>query len=158
MKTNVLKSSSVQRVITFRLIEIIHVSTCFSWINVCQIQINTSKLKERRKKETLLDSNPQLLCAKDSLLTIGLSRNCIFLTFVKVIVLQSKAHILRRFTKIGRKVIEYSYVSGQCRQTILLLLPRSNDNVYICLFVNIAIKTLGWHIQQWSGVVLKTIA
>ena len=27
-------------------------------------------------------------------------------------------YILRRFPKIGRKVIEYSYVSGQCRQTI----------------------------------------
>ena len=27
---------------------------------------------------------------------------------------------------------------------------------YICLFVNIEIKTLGWHIKQ-SGVVLKTI-
>ena len=31
---------------------------------------------------------------------------------------QSKAHILRRIPKIGRKVIEYSYVSGQCGQTI----------------------------------------
>ena len=37
-----------------------------------------------------------------------------------------------------------------------IVLPRSNDHVYICLFVNIEIKTLGWHIQQ-SGVVLKTI-
>ena len=35
-------------------------------------------------------------------------------------------------------------------------IPRSNDHVYICLFVNIDIKTLGWHIQQ-SGVVLKSI-
>ena len=34
------------------------------------------------------------------------------------------------------------------------VLPRSN--VYICLFVNIEVKTLGWHIQQ-PGVVLKTI-
>ena len=31
-----------------------------------------------------------------------------------------------------------------------------NDHVYICLFVNIEIKTVGWHIQQ-SGVVLKTV-
>ena len=31
-------------------------------------RIKTSKLKERRKKETLLDSNPHLLSAKDSLL------------------------------------------------------------------------------------------
>ena len=31
---------------------------------------------------------------------------------------KSKAHLLRRFLKIGRKVIEYSYISGQCRQTI----------------------------------------
>ena len=40
--------------------------------------------------------------------------------FIKVIVPQSKAHILRRFRKIGRKVIEYAYVSGQCRQIIFL--------------------------------------
>ena len=31
-------------------------------------RIKTSKLKERRKKETLLDSNPHLLSAKDGLL------------------------------------------------------------------------------------------
>ena len=37
-----------------------------------------------------------------------------------------------------------------------IVLPGSNDHVYICLFVNIEIKALGWHIQQ-SGVVLKTI-
>ena len=37
-----------------------------------------------------------------------------------------------------------------------IVLPRSNDHVYICLFVNIGIKTIGWHIQQ-SGVVLKTV-
>ena len=37
-----------------------------------------------------------------------------------------------------------------------IVLPRSNDHVYICLFVNIEIKTVGWHIQQ-SGVVLKTV-
>ena len=36
----------------------------------------------------------------------------------KIIVPQSKAHILQIFPKIGRKVIEYSYVSGQCKQTI----------------------------------------
>ena len=29
-----------------------------------------------------------------------------------------------------------------------IVLPRSNAHVYICLFVNIEIKTLGWHIQQ----------
>ena len=33
---------------------------------------------------------------------------------------------------------------------------RSNDHVYICLFVNIEIKTVGWHNQQ-SSVVLKTV-
>ena len=38
----------------------------------------------------------------------------------------------------------------------IIVLPRSNDHVYICLFVNIEIKTLGWHVQQ-SGVVLKII-
>ena len=38
----------------------------------------------------------------------------------------------------------------------VIVLPRSNDRVYICFFVNIEIKTLGLHIQQ-SGVVLKAI-
>ena len=47
------------------------------------------------------------------------------------------------------------------RETKSLLKPsivrtRSNDHVYICLFVNIEIKTVDWHIQQ-SGVVLKTV-
>ena len=32
---------------------------------------------------------------------------------------QSKAHVLRRLPTIGRMVIEYAYVSGQCRQTVL---------------------------------------
>ena len=54
-------------------------------------------------------------------------------TCIKVIVPQSKAHILRRFTKIGRKGIEYSYVSGQCRQTIYSFSLFCN---YVCLFVN----------------------
>ena len=54
-------------------------------------------------------------------------------TCIKVIVPQSKAHILRRFTKIGRKGIEYSYVSGQCRQTIYSFSLFCN---YDCLFVN----------------------
>ena len=35
-------------------------------------------------------------------------------------------------------------------------LTRPYDYVYICLFVNIKIKTFGWHIQK-SGVVLKTV-
>ena len=30
----------------------------------------------------------------------------------------------------------------------ILVLPRSYDHVYICLFVNTEIKTLGWYIQQ----------
>ena len=51
-------------------------------------------------------------------------RGIVFFSFITVIVQQSKAHILRRFPKIGRKVIEYSYVSGQCRQTILFCQPR----------------------------------
>ena len=38
---------------------------------------------------------------------------------------------------------------------MVVVLPRSNDHVYICLFVNVEIKTSGWHIQQ-AGVVLKT--
>ena len=66
----------------------------------------------------LLDSNPHLLSAKDSLLSIRLSRNCEIFSYMTVIVSQSKAHILRKLPKIGRKVIEYAYVSGQCRQTI----------------------------------------
>ena len=86
-------------------------------------------LEKRKKKITLLDSNPHLLSAKDSLLqvhvSIRLSRNCIFFPFIKVIVPQSKAHFLRRFSKIGRKVIEYSYVSGQCRQTIHMFMSLS---------------------------------
>ena len=84
-------------------------------------RIKTSKLKERRKNETLMDSNPHLLSAKDSLLSIKAFENCIFFSFIKIIVAQSKAHILRRFPKIRRKVIEYLYVSGQCRQTIFIL-------------------------------------
>ena len=35
-----------------------------------------------------------------------------------------------------------------------IVLPRSNGYVYICLFVNIEIKTYGWHIQK-SGVVFE---
>ena len=37
-----------------------------------------------------------------------------------------------------------------------IVLPRSNDHVYICLFVNIEIITLGAHNQQ-PDVVLKTV-
>ena len=54
---------------------------------------------------------------------------------------QSKAHILRRLSKIGRKVIEYAYVSGQCRQTInvnvfavITKYPRPSDNWIIKAF------------------------
>ena len=50
---------------------------------------------------------------------------------IKVIVPQSKAHILLRLPKIRRMVIEYSYVSGQCRQTIKITL----------LLVNIIVNT-----------------
>ena len=80
MTTKVLKSSSVQRVITFRLIKIIHVSTCVSnkYIHVyTKLRIKTNKQikKKGEKKEMLQDSNPHLLSAKDSLLSIRLSRN-----------------------------------------------------------------------------------
>ena len=44
-------------------------------------------------------------------------------------------------------------VRGPFKDIVLL---RYYDYVYICLFVNIEIKTLRWHIQK-SGVVLKTI-
>ena len=81
----------------------------------------TSQLKRKKKKnEMLLDSNPHLLSVNDSLLSIRLSRNCVIFSFINVIVPQSKAHVLRKFPKIGRKVIEYAYVSGQCRQIIAL--------------------------------------
>ena len=66
----------------------------------------------------VLDSNPHLLSAKYSLLSIRLSRNCDFLVHQSYLP-QSKAHILRRLPTIGRKVISHAYVSGQCRQTII---------------------------------------
>ena len=78
----------------------------------------------------LFDSNPHLLSGKDSLLSIRQSRNCDF-SCIKVIVPQSKAHILLRLPKIGRNVIEYSYVSGQYRQTIKITL----------ILVNIIVNT-----------------
>ena len=37
-----------------------------------------------------------------------------------------------------------------------IVLSKSNDHVFICLVVNIEIKTVGWHIEQ-SGLVLKTV-
>ena len=43
-----------------------------------------------------------------------------------------------------------------CNQSEGIVLPRSNDYVYICLLVLIKIKTFGWHIQK-SDVILKTI-
>ena len=46
-------------------------------------------------------------------------------------------------------------LSGYGLLKILIVLPRYYDYVYIFLFVNIEIKTFGWHIQN-SGVVLKT--
>ena len=130
MTPKVLKSSIVQivklhfgvlNVFTFLLVYLLNKRMPGSnkYIHMyTKSRIKTSKLKERRKKETLWDSIPHLLSAKDCLLTIRLSRNCIIFSFLKVNVPQSKAHILRRFPKIGRKVIEYSYVSGQCRQTM----------------------------------------
>ena len=71
-----INSTSVQRVITFRLIKLIHVSTCefveltyagFQKIYSSVHKIKnkdeqTSKLKTKKKKnEILLDSNPHLL-------------------------------------------------------------------------------------------------
>ena len=88
------------------------------YIHVCtQSRIKNRKLKERRKKETLLDSNPHLLNARTASYLLGYRGIVFSFSFIKVIVPQSKAHILRRFPKTGRKVIAYSYVSGQCRQT-----------------------------------------
>ena len=86
---------------------------CICWINVCQIQINismtteiknkdeqTNKLKRKKKKnEMLLDSNPHLLVAKDSLLSIRLSRICDFFIH-KSSCLKSKAASIH-FTKIA---------------------------------------------------------
>ena len=42
----------------------------------------------------------------------------ILFSFIKVIMPQSEAHTLQGLSKIGRKVIEYAYVSGQYKQTI----------------------------------------
>ena len=47
-------------------------------MNVCHKDEQTNKLNKRRKNEMLRDSNPHLLSAKDSLLSIRLSRNCDF--------------------------------------------------------------------------------
>ena len=32
-------------------------------------------------------------------------------------------------------------------QSVIVSLPKSNDYVYICMFVNIKIQIFGWHIQ-----------
>ena len=74
-------------------------------------------------------------------------------SFIQVIVPQSKAHILRRLPKIGKKVIENAYVSGQCRQTkaiaINLLKNNNNNNninfIYNRLFAAITLViVLAW--------------
>ena len=89
MTAKALKSSSVQRVITFRLIEIIHVFTLNKRMPDSNryIHVYTNKKKDeqtskfkrkKKKKEMLLDPNPHLLSAKDSFLSIRLSRNCEF--------------------------------------------------------------------------------
>ena len=68
---------------------------------------------------------------------------------------QNTGHInIIQQSRNGCVVLVESLMSS--RNVITIVLPRSNDHVYICLFVNIEIKTFGWHIQQ-SGVVLKTI-
>ena len=54
----------------------------------------------------------------------------------------------------SRRWSAYRCLLGEELMTIVL--PRSNDHVYICFFVNIEIQTLDWHYQQ-SAVVLKTI-
>ena len=67
----------------------------------------------------LLDSNPHLLVLKHS--TIHQAIGEFWIVWFRLVILQqSKAHFLRRFTKTDRKVIEYSYVSGQFWQTISL--------------------------------------
>ena len=63
-----------------------------------------SKLKRKKKRsEMLLDSNPHLY-------PLGY-RGILIFSFIKEIMPQSKAPILRRLPKIGRKVIEYSCLS-----------------------------------------------
>ena len=52
----------------------------------------------------LQDSNPHLY-------PLGY-RGIVIFSFIKEIMPQSKAPILQRLPKIGRKVIEYSYVSA----------------------------------------------
>ena len=102
----------------------------------------------------LPDSNPHLLCAKESLLSIRLTRNCEgFFSILKVLVQQYKAHILRRLLKIGRKVIEYAYVSGQCRQTILVWNYFEVDKFYLTDGILLKLKFLAMqhHLRKCSG-------
>ena len=64
-----------------------------------------SKLKRKKKRsEMLLNSSPHLY-------PLGY-RGIVIFSFIKEIMPQSKAPILRRLPKIGKKVIEYSYVSA----------------------------------------------
>ena len=69
---------------------------------------------------------------------------------------QSKGHILRRFPKIGRKVIEYSYVSGQCRQTIQVnvLLNNCRQNVTsLSLSIGTTVVLVSFNGEEGGGVV-----
>ena len=75
--------------------------------------------KKRRKIVKCYWTRTHIFCAeRTASYPLGYRGIAIF-SCIEVFVLQSKALILQRFTKIRRKVIEYSYVSGQCRQTIL---------------------------------------
>ena len=59
--------------------------------------------------------------------------------------------------KTDEMIVLYSTMPNRIQDVIrakdgvTIVLLRSNYHVYICLFVNIEIKTLGWHIQL-SGV------
>ena len=64
---------------------------------------NLANLKERRKKkEMLLDSVVQ----KTASYPLGY-QGIVIVSFIKVIVPQSKAHILQRFPKIGRRSLNF---------------------------------------------------
>ena len=108
------------------------------------------------------DSNPHLLNAKHILLNVSikLSRNCRILSFRQVIVPQSKAHFLRWFPKIGCKVNEYSYVSGQFWQTITKYRTLQDIYRYIMYIPQrgfIIYKGVGFHFADFISFFLSIL-
>ena len=142
----------MQRVITFWLIENVHV--CICWINVCQIQIVISMWtqnqeysrtnKQIKKKEEKKWNATELKIVSEYDQEIPQSQTAdnpvayqthifwvkstasyplgywgiVIFSFIKSNCATILSSYLQRFPKMERKVIEYSYVSGQCRQII----------------------------------------